>query len=150
MKVQRISHRASFVVAMVIAVLAATPMTSIARASSPGILTADLDGKMIDLTTVGTLHCHDFDYPRIHCFRTADALATAVAPTLAAASIAYVAVESRDGDVQPEPEPKGGPVTGLVGRPEWLPWSLWSLSPLAPSMASSSTRRTSSTSPVLL
>jgi len=92
MKLQLASHRASFVVAMAIVMLVAAPMTPVARASSPVVLTADLDGKMIDLTTVGTLHCHDFDYPRIHCFETADALATAIAPTLAAAAINYVAV----------------------------------------------------------
>jgi hypothetical protein len=96
MKLQLASHRASFIVALIIAVLVAAPMTPIVRASTPGVLTADLDGKMIDLTTVGTLHCHDFDYPRIHCFKTAEALATAIAPelapALAAASTDYVQV----------------------------------------------------------
>jgi hypothetical protein len=92
MKFHVVSHPASFVVAMVIAGLVAAPMTPIVRAASPGILTADLDGTMIDLTTVGTLHCHDFDYPRIHCFKTADALTTAIAPALAAAAIDYVEI----------------------------------------------------------
>lgn len=31
-------------------------------------LTADLDGKPIELVEVGNWYCHDFDYPAIHCF----------------------------------------------------------------------------------
>lgn len=41
-------------------------------------VTADLNGKAIELSAVGSYHCHDFDYPRIHCFTTADALGATV------------------------------------------------------------------------
>ncbi len=44
---------------------------------------ADLEGRSIPLRQVGGHFCHDFDYPRIHCFRTNDALDRAVAPRLA-------------------------------------------------------------------
>jgi hypothetical protein len=39
---------------------------------------ADLDGRPIPAVQVGDWHCHDFDYPLIHCFRSADELDAAV------------------------------------------------------------------------
>lgn len=55
-------------------------------------LVADLDGHPLNLVEVGLHYCHDFAYPRIHCFsRTAD-LKAAVAPILAASSLNYVVV----------------------------------------------------------
>jgi hypothetical protein len=37
-------------------------------ARQPLELTADLDGKPIEIVEVGQWYCHDFDYPAIHCF----------------------------------------------------------------------------------
>lgn len=50
---------------------AATP---VATAAQEVALTADLDGVPIPLVAVGKFYCNDFDYPAIHCFRSADAL----------------------------------------------------------------------------
>lgn len=36
--------------------------------------TADLEGEPLAATSAGDHFCHDFDWPRIHCFRTAQAL----------------------------------------------------------------------------
>lgn len=40
---------------------------------------ADLDGRPIPVVDVGDWFCHDFDYPVIHCFRSAAELDAAVA-----------------------------------------------------------------------
>lgn len=54
------------VVAGVIGLALAGPVA--ARAPKEVPLSADLDGKPIDLAEVGGWFCHDFDYPAIHCF----------------------------------------------------------------------------------
>ena len=48
-----------------------------AAAAEPAIR-ADLGGKPIPLVEVGSWYCHDFDFPLIHCFRSAAALDAAV------------------------------------------------------------------------
>ena len=64
---------------------AATPAPESAQVSSgAALLTADLDGRPIELVKVGSYYCHDFDYPRIHCFATPAALEDAVSTTLVA------------------------------------------------------------------
>jgi hypothetical protein len=50
-------------------------------------ITADLDGTPIAASSSSAYYCHDFDYPRIHCFRSAEELQAAVGlagPTSAA------------------------------------------------------------------
>lgn len=65
----------------------------LASASPDGAqLSADLEGSPIDLQSVGRWFCHDFAYPRIHCYRTANALESAAAPMLSASSVPYVTV----------------------------------------------------------
>ena len=75
--------------ALVLVVLATLlmPPTAVSAASPPGQITADLNGKAIDLASVGDYHCHDFDFPRIHCFGTAGALEEAVEPVLGTLSV---------------------------------------------------------------
>jgi hypothetical protein len=41
-------------------------------------LTADLEGRPIAASSSSGYFCHDFDFPRIHCFRTAAALNAAI------------------------------------------------------------------------
>jgi hypothetical protein len=63
-------------------------------------LSATLEGHAIPLTAVAALPCHDFEYPIIRCFRSADGLLAAVAShagydprtgtSLAVASTGYV------------------------------------------------------------
>jgi hypothetical protein len=50
---------------------------------SAGIV-ADVDGHSIKPVLIGTLYCHDFDYPRIHCFRSQRELDAAAASVIAA------------------------------------------------------------------
>jgi len=51
---------------------------------TPTTLTADVDGIPIAVAQIPTFHCHDFDFPRIHCFRSARALEGAKAAQSAA------------------------------------------------------------------
>jgi hypothetical protein len=66
------------------------------RAGAPGSgLSADLDGKAVPLTEVGRLRCHDFDYPRIHCYSSDAAIGAAVEAALgtdSATSASYVLI----------------------------------------------------------
>lgn len=66
--------------AMVSAVLLAT---IIAPQASADLLSATLDGKRIRMERVASLNCHDFDYPVIRCFSTADLIAADIAARLA-------------------------------------------------------------------
>ncbi len=73
-------HRIALFAAAIIAIAASAPAAAPARASAPaGAASADLDGRAIALEQVGSLHCHDLDYPRIHCFTTEEDLQSAVA-----------------------------------------------------------------------
>jgi len=55
-------------------------------------LTADLDGSTIALAQVGNWYCHDFAWPRIHCFSTGARLDSAVASLTSTSSITYMTV----------------------------------------------------------
>ncbi|MBI2764244.1 MAG: hypothetical protein HYX54_11010 [Chloroflexi bacterium] len=57
--------------ALGIAVVA--PVASVAAARD-GAVRATLDGRPIPLAAVGSLYCHDLDYPLIRCFRDEPAL----------------------------------------------------------------------------
>ena len=50
----------------------------VAADDAPQII-ADLEGRVIASTEVGEYHCHDFDFPRIHCFTSSAELEAAVA-----------------------------------------------------------------------
>jgi len=46
-----------------------------AAASPPAVvITADLEGQPIAVAQIPSYYCHDRDFPRIHCFRTAPVL----------------------------------------------------------------------------
>jgi hypothetical protein len=45
-------------------------------------LSATLDGKRIRIDRVSSLNCHDFDYPVIRCFSTADLIAADIGARL--------------------------------------------------------------------
>ncbi len=53
------------------------------RETEVGGPVADLEGDPIALADAGAFHCHDLDHPAIHCFRSADALESAVAAAAA-------------------------------------------------------------------
>jgi len=78
------SHRAARAAGLAAACIAvALILTTPAAAAEPS-LAADLDGNPIALVEVAQHHCHDFDRPRIHCFRSAAALDDAIAGWTAA------------------------------------------------------------------
>ena len=68
------------IVLMLVAALLVPPAAS--AAEPPVQVTADLDGKPIPLVEVSEHHCNDFDFPRIHCFQTADEQSAALEPVL--------------------------------------------------------------------
>jgi hypothetical protein len=73
-------RRRSSLVATLVAALLLPPAAS---ASQPSIeITADLAGRAIPLAEVSEHHCHDLDFPRIHCFDTASELSLALRPVL--------------------------------------------------------------------
>ena len=66
---------------------AAAPLTA--------AVTPDLDGRAIAVGEIAAWHCHDLDFPRIHCFRSEADLARAIAtrtgkPQTDAAGVAAV------------------------------------------------------------
>ncbi len=85
------------VMVVLLGLLLGTAPSALAGAMDDGPRSADLDGKPIPLISVGEYHCHDLDFPVIHCFRTAEARDVALgavrAPagaTAAAAAVVYV------------------------------------------------------------
>ena len=102
MNARRKGHRNPVVLAAILVALSALPATpaqaattgAASKAATPaqGVLSADLEGGPIALSRVGSLHCHDFDRPRIHCFSTQVALDAAVSTTLMTSSTNYVLV----------------------------------------------------------
>jgi hypothetical protein len=83
------------VVALVaVGLLTATlrPSTLSAAQLGSAQLAADLDGKTIALAEVGNWYCHDFSWPKIHCFSTGPQLELAVASFTSTSSITYMTV----------------------------------------------------------
>ncbi len=81
-----------------VAMLTALSATAVFGASPAGsataIVTADVNGRMIKIASIAQYHCHDFDFPRIHCFQTAAELEgakLAQSTTLAAISPSFAA-----------------------------------------------------------
>jgi hypothetical protein len=73
------------------------PATAIAAAPKTELISADLDGKPIDLTEVGRWYCDDFSYPAIHCFSNPDELEARATQILATTAIDYVTVYDQTG-----------------------------------------------------
>lgn len=63
-------------------IVAAATAVGLAPTSANSPPTADLDGRAISLDRVGNYYCHDFDAPRIHCFRTEAVLERSVSSFL--------------------------------------------------------------------
>jgi len=82
---------------LLVTVLFVPPATATA-AEAPSMVTADLAGRPIELGSVASLHCHDLDFPRIHCFETTTARDAAIAAAagslnrLGATAVSYVVV----------------------------------------------------------
>jgi hypothetical protein len=79
--------------ALLIASLAgpAGASAQVAPQAPSGALRADLNGVPIELVQVGAYFCHDFAYPRIHCFRRASDLEAAAGPIAATSGVNWVA-----------------------------------------------------------
>jgi hypothetical protein len=68
----------------VLALLSAGAVSAASRSGGSTGIVADLDGRPIKPALIGTLYCHDFDYPRIHCFRSQHDLDAAATSAIAA------------------------------------------------------------------
>lgn len=68
-------RRSGLVLALVASLLGPPPASA---GEPPRQVTAELDGKAIELAAVGSYHCHDFDYPRIRCTTSGLALDNSV------------------------------------------------------------------------
>jgi hypothetical protein len=55
-------------------------------------LRADLNGKEIELVEVANFYCHDFDFPRIHCFTSLEELSSDSAVVRAVTATNYLAI----------------------------------------------------------
>lgn len=90
--------RAGFLVGLSMALSGVlAPATAIAAAPKAELISADLDGKPIDLTDVGRWYCDDFSYPAIHCFSNPDELEARATQILATTAIDYVTVYDQTG-----------------------------------------------------
>jgi hypothetical protein len=76
---------------------ALAPATTIAATVKPDRLSADLDGKPIDVTDVGNWFCDDFSYPAIHCFSDPGALESRAASIEAVTAGDYATVYDQTG-----------------------------------------------------
>jgi hypothetical protein len=86
-------RRRSALVPMLITALLLPPAVTAAEPSVA--VTADLAGKAIPLAEISEHHCHDLDFPRIHCFDTASELSLALQPVpglLSVTATSYVQV----------------------------------------------------------
>lgn len=90
----RNSVRRWVAVGMALAVLTAlvVPKAASARNGGASDPRADVRGRPIALAEVGRFYCHDFDFPRIHCFESSAELDAAVATTLSVTAVDYVLV----------------------------------------------------------
>jgi hypothetical protein len=79
----------ALLVALVVGAFVA-PTTTLAAIGTP--VSADLEGTVIPLRDVNKYHCHDLDYPRIHCFRSEVTRDASARTLLATAGTAYVIV----------------------------------------------------------
>jgi hypothetical protein len=76
--------RALGIVAGLVAILTISLLGGVSGASRSGqqaIIVADVDGHPIKSALTSAYFCHDFDFPRIHCFRSAKSLKAAEAKT---------------------------------------------------------------------
>jgi hypothetical protein len=71
----------------VLALLSAGVVSGASRPGGSAGIVADLNGRPIKPALIGTLYCHDLDYPRVHCFRSQRELDTATASVIAASRL---------------------------------------------------------------
>jgi hypothetical protein len=76
---------------------APAPASAQVETEKPGQLTADLDGRPIEVADVGDWYCEDFSYPVIHCFSDPDELEARAVQMLATTAIVYVTVYDQPG-----------------------------------------------------
>ena len=79
----RLSRTAGMLAVALALVMVGVYARSTDAASGP-VIAADLGGRPIPAVDVGRYQCEDFDFPRIHSYRTAAELEAAVARRLAA------------------------------------------------------------------
>jgi hypothetical protein len=91
--------RTARIIAALGAVLALLSAGVVSAASGSGGsvgIVADVDGNHIKPALIGTLYCHDFDYPRIHCFQSQRALDAGARSAIAARRRANATLSASD------------------------------------------------------
>ena len=79
--------------ALLVSIVGAAPAAAGGPIGAAVIVEADVEGVAIRPSQVPDVYCHDRDFPRIHCYRTADRLEAALAPSGGAG---YAATASGD------------------------------------------------------
>lgn len=82
-------------IALVVAMLAlssGTPVSGASRANRSVAIVADVDGRPIKPAEISRYYCHDFDFPRIHCFAAGDRLRDAERARIATRSTLQTSV----------------------------------------------------------
>jgi hypothetical protein len=69
--------------AVIAAALVAQPVAAGSTLKRSVAVRADLDGRPIGIRDIASYHCHDFDFPVIHCFRTDGELQSSTSAALA-------------------------------------------------------------------
>lgn len=74
--------------------MSGVPVSASSLAATDGVdqLSADLDGKPIELSEVGNWYCDDFSYPAIHCFSEPEGLEARAMALQTVSAIDYVTV----------------------------------------------------------
>jgi hypothetical protein len=80
----------------VLALLLAGVVSAASGSGGSAGIVADVDGHPIKPELIGTLYCHDFDYPRIHCFRSQRDLDVAATSAIAARRLSSATLSSAD------------------------------------------------------
>ena len=72
------SHRASRAARLAAALIGAAFILTAPVAGAQPVITADLDGRPIKTVEVARYHCHDLDFPVVHCYGSDEKLTAAI------------------------------------------------------------------------
>ncbi len=90
-------------IAVVIGMLGTALLSgTVSAAEESPRIRADLEGRPIKASEIGSYYCHDFAFPEVHCFSTASELEAASASSLIAAAVGpgdYVTIYADPGFV---------------------------------------------------
>ena len=77
---------------LILVVVSSVVFSGVVHASPSGPnIRADVEGRSIKSSEISSYFCHDFDFPRIHCFQTADRLEAVTTTTMSTGTSAVAA-----------------------------------------------------------